>query len=58
MSEQEVGGIVLLCLYGLMLIGAIRVFGIRPVLAILVEIIFLGVTVAIRSLAVITGRRY
>lgn len=60
MSSQELGGLVILLGYAGLLVGAIKVFGIRRVLWFFVLLVVLGISIAFKSLAVITGssRRY
>lgn len=59
MTSQELGAIVFMLGYGALLLGAIKVFGLRRVLVVLFGIVFLAIAVAFRSLGVVTGgRRY
>lgn len=58
MSDQEFSGIVLVSAYGLMLLGAIRVFGLRRVLWAFLVIVVLAGSVALRTLGALTSRRY
>ncbi len=58
MAHQELGGYVLLVGYGLMLLGAIRVFGIRRVLLVMFALVVFGFSLAFRTLAGISSRRY
>ncbi len=59
MTSEEVGGAVFLVGYGLLLLGAIKVFGIRRVLWFLGLIVVLAVSVAFKTLGVVAGsRRY
>ena len=58
MTHDELAGYTLLAGYGLMLLGAIKVFGIRRVLLVVLGIMFLGVGVAFGTLRGVTNRRY
>ena len=60
MTSQELGGIAFLLGYAVLLMGAVKVFGIRRVLWFFGLIVVLGVSIAFRSLGAITssGRRY
>ena len=57
MKSQELGAVLFMLGYGALLVGAIRVFGIRRVLLALLGIVLLAVTVAFRSLGVVIGTR-
>lgn len=59
MTSQELGAVVFMLGYGALLLGAIKVFGLRRVLVVLFGIVFLAIAVAFKSLGVVTGgRRY
>lgn len=58
MTHDELAGYTLLAGYGLMLLLAIRAFGLRRVLFVILGIVFLGIGVAFGTLRGITGRRY
>ena len=59
MTSEEAGALFLLCGYVLMLLGAIKIFGIRRVLMFFVGLTMLAVVAAFKTLGVITGgRRY
>ena len=59
MTSQELSAIVFLLGYVALLVGAIRVFGLRRVLAVLFGIVFLAIVVAFKTLGAVTGgRRY
>jgi hypothetical protein len=58
MTQDELAGYTLLAGYGLMLLLAIRAFGLRRVLLVILGIVFLGVGVAFGTLRGITDRRY
>ena len=59
MTSHELGAVVFLIGYGALLVGAIKLFGIRRVLLVLFGIVFLAIAVAFKSLGVVTGgRRY
>ena len=59
MSSEEAGALFLLCGYALMLLGAIKIFGVRRVLMCFVGLTMLAIVVAFKTLGVITaGRRY
>jgi hypothetical protein len=58
-TSQELDALVFLAGYGVLLVAAIKVFGLRPVLAVLFGIVFLAVVVAFKTLGAVTGgRRY
>ena len=54
---HETGAVLFLLGYGTLLLGAIRVFGVRRVLLVLFGIVLFGVMVAFKSLGVVTGSR-
>ena len=59
MTSQELGAVVFMLGYWALLLGAIKVFGLRRVLLVLFGIVFVAIAVAFRSLGVVTGgRRY
>lgn len=58
MTSEEFGAFVFLGVYGLMLLGAIKVWGLRRVLGVIFGIVFLGVAIAMKTLGAITDRRY
>jgi hypothetical protein len=58
MTHDELAGYTLLAGYGLMLLGAIRIFGFRRVLLVIFGIVFLGMGVALGSLRGVTNRRH
>lgn len=58
MTSEEFGAYVFLGVYGLMLLGAIKVWGLRRVARVVFGIVFLGVFVAMKTLGGITDRRY
>lgn len=58
MSHDELAGYTLLAGYGLMLLLAIRAFGLKRVLLVILGIAFLGIGVAFGILRGITDRRY
>jgi hypothetical protein len=58
MTHDELAGYTLLAGYGLMLLIAIRVFGLRRALLVILGIVFLGVGIALGSLRGVTNRRY
>ena len=57
MGQNEIGGYVLLAGYGLLLLGAVRVFGARRVLRFFLAIAFVGVWIAMGTLRGLTARR-
>jgi hypothetical protein len=58
-TSQELDALVFLAGYGVLLVAAIKVFGLRRVLAVLFGIVFLAVVVAFKTLGAVTGgRRY
>ena len=58
MSQEELAGYSLLSGYALMVVMAIKVFGLRRVLGAIFGIVFLGVVVALKTLGGVTSRRY
>jgi hypothetical protein len=58
MTQDELAGYTLLAGYGLMLLLAIRAFGLKRVLLVVLGIVFLGFGVAFGTLRGITDRRY
>jgi hypothetical protein len=58
-TSQELGAVVFMVGYGALLLGAIKVFGLRRVLVVLFGIVIFAIAVAFKSLGVVTGgRRY
>jgi len=58
-TSQELSAVVFLAGYGVLLVGAIKIFGLRRVLMVLFGIVFLAVIVAFKTLGAVTGgRRY
>ena len=59
MTSQELDALVFLAGYGVLLVAAIKVFGLRRVLAVLFGVVFLALVVAFKTLGALTGgRRY
>ena len=58
MPSEEIGGFVFLAGYVLLLVGAIKVFGLRRVFGVIFGIVFLGVALALKTLGGVTSRRY
>ncbi|MDQ4144903.1 MAG: hypothetical protein M3198_14420 [Actinomycetota bacterium] len=61
MASEEIGGYILMGVYGLMLIGAVKVFGLRRVLWFFVALTVLGLWIGIRtvtSIASASSSRY
>ncbi len=59
MGNEEIGGYILLGIYGLTLLGAIRVFGIRRVALVFLGLVVLGLTIGLRAVgAIASSRRY
>jgi hypothetical protein len=59
MSSEEIGGYVLLAAYGLLFLGAIKVFGLRRVFGIVFGIVFFGLVIAFKAFGAMTSpRRY
>ena len=58
MTHDELAGYMLLAGYGLMLLLAIRAFGLKRVLLVILGIVFLGISVAFGTLRAITDRPY
>lgn len=58
MTHDEVAGYTLLAGYGLILLLAIRAFGLRRVLLVILGIVFLAIGVAFGTFRGITDRRY
>jgi hypothetical protein len=58
-ASEEIGAYVLLAGYGLMFLGAMKVFGLRRVLLVVFGIVFLAVAIAFKTLGSISSpRRY
>ena len=58
MTHDELAGYTLLAGYGLMLLFAIRAFGLKKMLLVILGIVFLGIGVAFGTLRGITDRRH
>ena len=58
MTHDELAGYTLLAGYGLMMLGAVKVFGVKRVLLVILGIVFLGVGVAFGTFRSVTDRRY
>lgn len=58
MSHDELAGYTLLAGYGVMLLGAIKVFGLRRVLMVILGIVLLGIGIAFSTFRGVTDRRY
>ena len=59
MSREELGAVVFLIGYGVLFLGAVRIFGLRRVMWALCLVVFLAVVVAFKTLGAVTGgRRY
>ncbi len=58
MTHDELAGYTVLAGYGLMLLLAIKAFGLRRVLLVFLGIVFLGIGVAFGTLRGITERRH
>lgn len=58
MTHDELAGYTLLAGYGLMLLLAIKAFGLRKVLLVILGIVFLGVGIAFGTFRGVTNRRY
>lgn len=58
MTHDELAGYTLLAANGLMLLGAIKVFGFRRVLMVILGIVFLGIGIAFGAFRGVTNRRY
>ena len=58
MTHDELAGYTLLAGYGLMLLGAIKVFGLKRVLLVILGIVFLRIGIAFGTLRGVTNRRY
>ena len=58
MTQDELAGYTLLAGYGVMLVGAIKVFGVRRVLLVILGIVLLGVGIAFGTFRGVTTRRY
>lgn len=59
MTSRELDALIFLAGYGVLLVAAIKVFGLRRVMAVLFGIVFLAVVVAFKTLGAVTGgRRY
>ena len=57
-TQEELAGYTVLAGYGVMLLGAIKVFGLRRVVIVLFGIVFFAVAIAFKSLGTVSGRRY
>ena len=59
MSREELGAVFFLIGYGVLFLGAIKIFGLRRVMWSLCLVVFLAVAVAVKTLGAVTGgRRY
>ena len=59
MTSEELGAVMFLFGYLAMLVGAIKVFGMRRVVMFLLGFVLLGIVIAFKTLGVIVGsRRY
>ena len=59
MTSRELDALIFLAGYGVLLVAAIKVFGLRRVVAVLFGIVFLAVVVAFKTLGAVTGgQRY
>ena len=59
MTSQELSGLVFLAGYGVLLVVAVKVFGLRRVVMVVFGVVFLAVVVAFKTLGTLTGaRRY
>lgn len=58
MTHDELAGYTLLAGYALMLMVAIKVFGLKRVLLVILAIVFLGVGIAFGTFRGVTNRRY
>lgn len=59
MTSEELGAVVFLAGYVALLLGAIKLFGLRRVLLAILGIVLVAIVVAFKSLGVVTGgRRY
>jgi hypothetical protein len=58
MTHDELAGYTLLAGYGLMVLAAIRLFGFKRVLLVILGIVFLGVGIAFGTFRGVTNRRY
>lgn len=59
MTNEELGAVFFLIGYGVLLLGAIKIFGLRRVMWSLCLVVFLAIAVAFKTLGAVTGgRRY
>lgn len=58
MAHDELAGYTLLAGYALMLLGAIKVFGFKRFLLVILGIVFLGMGIAFGTFRGLTNRRY
>lgn len=59
MANEEIGGYILVGIYGLTLLAAIRVFGIRRVALVFIGLVVLGLAIGLRAVgAIASSRRY
>ena len=57
MTREEFGAVVFLIGYGLLFLGAVKVFGLRRILWALCLVVCLAVVIAFRTLGAVTGGR-
>ena len=57
MSREELGAVFFLIGYGVLLLGAVKIFGLRRVMWALCLVVFLAVVVAFKTLGAVTGGR-
>jgi hypothetical protein len=58
-SREELGAVFFLIGYGVLFLGAVKIFGLRRVMWALCLVVFLAVVVAFKTLGAVTGgRRY
>ena len=58
MGREEIGAYVFLAGYGLLLLGATKVFGVRRMTRFLLAIVLVGIWIALGTLRGLAARRY
>lgn len=58
MTSEQIGGYVFLAGYLLLLVAAVKAFGLRRVLMFFLGIFVIGIAIAMGSLRSVTDRRY
>ena len=58
MTSEQVGGYVFLAGYVLLFFAAVKAFGLRRVMTLVLGIFVIGIAIAMSSLRAVTDRRY